>query len=59
MNMNEIKAIARERGISSGRMNKTELVRTMQRQEGNQACFNTGQVNTCGQEQCLWRADCT
>jgi hypothetical protein len=58
MNMTEIRAIASERGIRSGRMNKTELVRTMQRQEGNAECFNTGQVAGCGQGQCLWHADC-
>jgi hypothetical protein len=58
MNMTEIRAIARERGISSGRLNKTELVRTMQRLEGNAECFNTGQVASCGQDCCLWHADC-
>ncbi len=58
MNMTEIRAIARERGIRSGRMNKTELVRTIQRQEGNADCFNTGQMAGCGQDQCLWYTDC-
>jgi hypothetical protein len=31
----------------------------LQREEGHQACFQTGQVQTCGQEHCLWRQDCT
>jgi hypothetical protein len=39
-------------------MNKTELIRTMQRQEGNAECFNTGQAQSCGQSRCLWLADC-
>jgi len=58
MKMIEIKAIAKERGIKAGRLNKTDLVRTIQQQEGNAACFNTGQVDSCGQDQCLWHADC-
>jgi hypothetical protein len=56
--MNEIKAIASERGIKCGKLNKTDLVRTIQQQEGNPSCYNTGQKNICGQDQCLWRADC-
>ncbi len=58
MNMTEIKAIAKVRGIKCGKMNKTELIRAIQCQEGNQQCFNTGQVDICGQDQCLWRPDC-
>lgn len=58
MNMNEIKAIAKERGFSSGRMKKAELIRTLQQTEGNLACFETGQAGACGQPHCLWREDC-
>lgn len=58
MKMTEIKAIATERGIKCGRLNKTDLVRNIQQQEGNTTCFNTGRQSTCGQDQCLWRADC-
>lgn len=58
MNLTEIKNIAKDRGIKCGKMNKTELIRTMQQQEGNTECFNTGQVNSCGQDQCLWMPDC-
>ena len=58
MKINQIKEIAKGRGIATGRMRKTELVHTLQIDEGNQACFQTGQVETCGQEHCLWRQDC-
>lgn len=58
MNVTEIKTIARARGIKCAKMNKTELIRCIQKQEGNTECFNTGQVNSCGQDQCLWRSDC-
>ncbi len=58
MNMTEIRTIAKDRGIKYGKMNKTELIQTMQKQEGNPACFNTGQEGNCGQDQCLWITDC-
>ena len=58
MNMNEVKQIARSRGLNPGRMKKADLIRTMQREEGNESCFQTGQVDVCDQGQCLWREDC-
>ncbi len=58
MNMNEIKAIARLRGLNPGRLKKVDLVHTIQREEGNESCFLTGQADACNQGQCLWREDC-
>lgn len=58
MNMQEIKAIARERGVKAGAMKKAELVQAIQQSEGNDACFNTGRSATCGQAACLWKDDC-
>lgn len=58
MNMHEIKAMARQRGIKPGNMNKAELIRTIQREEGNSPCYNTGKAEVCGQTACLWRDDC-
>lgn len=58
MNMTEVKSIAKDRGIKCGKLNKTGLIQAMQRQEGNPECFNTGQMDICGQGQCLWLADC-
>ena len=58
MNMTEIKAIAKDRGVKCGKLNKVELIRAIQQQEGNRACFNTGHVKICGQDRCLWLADC-
>ncbi|HEC99705.1 MAG TPA: SAP domain-containing protein, partial [Proteobacteria bacterium] len=40
------------------KMNKTEIIRTIQRAEGNADCFGTEHVNICGQTSCLWREDC-
>lgn len=58
MKLNEIKDIAERQGLKAGKMNKTDLIRSIQRTEGNSDCFNTGMVHTCGQQQCLWREDC-
>ena len=58
MNLNEIKQLAKDRGISPGRMRKAELIHTMQAQEGNSQCYNTHIVSECGQSHCLWRTDC-
>jgi hypothetical protein len=58
MKMNDIKVMAEELGIKTGKMKKTELIRAIQRQECNSDCYNSGQAESCGQDQCLWRADC-
>lgn len=58
MNVTEVRAIARQRNIKPGKMPKEELIRVIQADEGNVACFNTDSSRTCGQEKCLWRQDC-
>ncbi len=58
MNLNQIRAIAKEHGIKSGKLTKVDLVRTIQRTEGNYDCFATPAADNCDQIQCLWRDDC-
>lgn len=58
MDMEEIRAIARSRGIEPGAMGKTGLVRAIQRAEGNLDCYGTATELECEQEDCLWREDC-
>lgn len=58
MKMQEIRSIAKERGLKVGKMNKVDLIRTIQRAEGNADCFGTEHVNICSQTNCLWREDC-
>ena len=58
MNLQEIKKIAKQRGLSTGKMRKAESIRAIQEAEGNSACFDTGKAAECGQEKCLWREDC-
>jgi hypothetical protein len=58
MKMQEIRNITKERGLKVGKMNKVNLIRTIQRAEGNADCFGTEHVKICGQTNCLWREDC-
>lgn len=58
MKLNEVKKIAKEMGLETARVTKEKLVRAIQVEEGNDACFGTGRVTECGQQSCLWREDC-
>lgn len=58
MNMQQVKEIAKQRGVKAGTMKKAELVRAIQSDEGNEACYRTGRAESCGQDSCLWRDDC-
>lgn len=58
MKVEEIKEIARQRGVKAVKLKKGELVRAIQESEGNPTCFDTGAVNGCSQADCLWRQDC-
>lgn len=58
MHMQEIRDVARGRGLKTGRLTKVALVREIQRQEGNADCFATTTSHCCDQPACLWRQDC-
>ena len=58
MKMNDIKEIARQRGINPAKMKKIDLIRAIQQDEGNPDCCSTGIKEECGQDACLWRDDC-
>mgnify|MGYP000480584205 CR=1 FL=1 len=58
MNMQQVRAIAKERGVKVGKMKKFELIREIQSQEGNLACYATDVDGSCDQLACTWRDDC-
>ena len=58
MELQEIREIARTLGVRSKGMQKAELVRAIQRAEGNFDCFGTAVEDECDQESCMWREDC-
>jgi len=57
-NMKEIREIARAVGVRTTRMEKDELIRAIQRAEGNFDCYGTATEEECDQEECLWREEC-
>ena len=58
MKVEQVRAIAAERGIRPKKMKKGDLIRSIQQAEGNEACFDTGKAEQCGQQKCLWQEDC-
>jgi hypothetical protein len=58
MKTQEIRAIAKQKGVNSARMKKADLIRSIQRAEGNFDCFGTPAGGGCDQSACAWREDC-
>jgi hypothetical protein len=58
MNFNEIKKMAKGMGINTYGMKKVEVIRSIQRAENNIDCYGTDRVETCDENECLWRDDC-
>lgn len=58
MKLEEIRSIAKSRGLHPGKLSKTELIKTLQASEGNFDCFASAFNGECDQSGCIWRADC-
>jgi len=58
MTFAEIKQIAIEHGVRVVGVKKIDIVRAIQKQEGNISCFASGKASECGQTHCLWTAAC-
>jgi len=58
MKLEQIRIIAMSQGIESGRLFKTELIKSIQSKEGNFDCYSTANRRECDQETCCWRNDC-
>lgn len=58
MNIKEIKDIAKKNGINAGKMKKDDIIRSIQRSEGNFACFGSATMRECSQMDCIWKEDC-
>ena len=58
MDLKEVKGIARQRGVKAAKMKKDEIIRSIQKAEGNFDCFGTAVSGHCSQSDCLWREDC-
>jgi hypothetical protein len=58
MKLVEVRSVAKSHNIKPGHLSKSELIRAVQREEGNFACFATAYHGECDQAGCLWREDC-
>ena len=56
--LQEVRTIARRMGIDTRNVTLTELIRAIQRAEGNNDCYMSAQALTCDQTNCLWREVC-
>jgi hypothetical protein len=58
MDIKDVKRMARKHGIKTEKMKKGDIIRSIQRAEGNFDCFGSALSGDCSQDQCLWRKDC-
>jgi hypothetical protein len=58
MILKQVKDIAKTKGIKTGNMKKENIIRAIQKTEGNFDCFGTASAGVCDQINCLWKEDC-
>lgn len=58
MNINEIKAVAKKKGVKTVKMKKVDIIRAIQKAENNFECYGTDRVQNCNEQNCLWLSDC-
>ncbi len=57
MLIHEIRLIASKMGIDSKKLNKNDLIGSIQIKQGKTPCFKTADTY-CDQVGCLWKSDC-
>lgn len=58
MDTSQVLRKAEEMGIELGWNTRTDLIKAIQRAEGNIDCYATDRNRTCGEKGCLWREEC-
>lgn len=58
MKMQDIRKIAKENGLNSGKLSKVSLIKKIQTTEGNFDCFASAVNDYCDQAACIWQEDC-
>ena len=58
MKIQDVRAIAKKLGVNSARQKKADLIRAIQKAEGNFDCYGTAAAGFCDQLACAWRPDC-
>ncbi len=59
MRLQDIKSIAKGMGIPNvSAARKADLIRAIQKAEGNFDCFGSTEGGVCDQAECVWLSDC-
>ncbi|TAJ80744.1 MAG: SAP domain-containing protein [Gallionellaceae bacterium] len=58
MNLDQVRTIAKSRGVHPGKLSKSDLIKSIQVKEGNFDCFASARNGECDQVECSWRKDC-
>lgn len=59
MTLKQTKEIAKKKGVKIVvNMKKDNIIRAIQRAEGNFDCFGTATEGVCDQLNCVWKDDC-
>lgn len=59
MRLSDIEKRAKNMGIKdTWKFSKKELIKTIQKTEGNTPCFSAATAGRCRQTICCWREDC-
>ena len=56
--LQDARNMARKMGINTRNVTLTELIRAIQRAEGNKDCYMSAHVLTCEEKSCFWREYC-
>jgi hypothetical protein len=58
MKIQDIRKMAKGSGIDSFGKSKAEIIRALQKAEGNFDCYGRAGSGFCDQAGCLWKEDC-
>lgn len=58
MKLDFVHIIAKSHGLPTSRRSKAELIKSIQVEEGDLACYATAYAGVCAQCECPWRDDC-
>lgn len=56
MKLEEVRKIARQKGVKAAKLKKGEIIRAIQMAEGYSPCFEM--QKSCSQNRCLWKTAC-
>ncbi len=58
LSLRKVKVIAKSKGIDPNEMDMSDIIRTIQRTEGNFDCYGSADSGNCDQSGCSWRRNC-